>query len=205
MSGRLTHLALRAMDQAAKLVLRPPKQPEHLRTGQRGEELAYFYLRQMGYVIVARNYRSRRRRSEVDLVGWDGNVLCFLEVKTRTSREVKPAEAAVDHQKQGDLRGMAREYLRRYPCKPNPGFHPHQAQSAKTRRAGDPEAKAAPLGAVGVHPNEPKTAPLGAPGLRGTPGRVAGSPPYRFDILSIYILDGADPEFTLFKNAFPVA
>lgn len=190
MSGRLTHLALRAMDQAAKLVLRPPKQPEHLRTGQRGEELAYFYLRQMGYVIVARNYRSRRRRSEVDLVGWDGNELCFLEVKTRTSREVKPAEAAVDHQKQGDLRGMAREYLRRYPRKPNPGFHPHQPQSAKTRRDGDPEAKAAPLG---------------APGLLGTPRPVAGSPPYRFDILSIYILDGADPEFTLFKNAFPVA
>jgi len=72
-SGRLTHLALRTMDGAAKLVLRPPKQPQHLQTGRRGEEEAYFYLRRMGYVIVARNYRSRRQPSEIDLVGWDGD------------------------------------------------------------------------------------------------------------------------------------
>jgi len=115
MSGRLTQLTVRAMDRAAKLVLRPPKQPPHLVTGQRGEELAYFHLRMLGYVIVARNYRSHRRQGEIDLVGWDGEVLCFIEVKTRTTREVKPAEAGVDLAKQRDLRAMARAYLRRYP------------------------------------------------------------------------------------------
>ena len=177
MSGNLTRLALRAMDQAAKLVRQPPEQAPHLLTGRRGEEEAYFYLRRMGYVIVARNYRSRRRPSEIDLVGWDGEVLCFIEVKTRTTREVKPAEAAVDVEKQGDLRGMAREYLRHHPSKPKPGSHATLPQPAKTGRAGDPEAKAASL----------------------------GTPAHRFDILSIYILDGADPEFTLFKNAFPVS
>jgi putative endonuclease len=150
------------MDKAARLALRPPRQPQHLVTGRHGEELAYFYLRQMGYVIVARNYRSRRRPGEIDLVGWDGEVLCFIEVKTRTTREVKPAEAAVDLTKQRDLRAMAREYLRHQPNKPSPG-------------------------------------------LLGAPGRVAGNPASRFDILSIYILDGSEPEFTLFKNAFPVA
>jgi len=146
-SGRVTHLAVRALDKAAKLALGPPEQPEHLETGQRGEELAYFYLRRLRYVIVARNFRSRRRPGEIDLVGWDGGVLCFVEVKTRTTREVKPAEAAVDVEKQRDLRGMAREYMR----------------------------------------------------------RMAGNPAHRFDILSIYLLDGADPDFTLFKNAFPVS
>ena len=140
-------MALRVMDRAAGLVRHPPKHPAHLQTGRRGEELAYFYLRQMGYVIVARNYRSRRRPSEIDLVGWDGDVLCFVEVKTRTSREIKPAEAAVDAEKQRDLKGMAREYMR----------------------------------------------------------RVAGSPSHRFDILSIYLSDGTEPEFTLFKNAFSVS
>ena len=85
MSGRFTRLALRAMDRAAKLVRQPPEQPPHLVTGRRGEEEAYFYLRRMGYVIVARNYRSRRRPSEIDLVGWDGEMLCFIEVKTRTT------------------------------------------------------------------------------------------------------------------------
>ncbi|HVP53046.1 MAG TPA: YraN family protein [Terriglobales bacterium] len=168
MSGRLTQFALRAMDRAAGLALHPPEQPEHLATGQRGEELAYFYLRRMGYVIVGRNYRSRRRRGEIDLVGWDGGVLCFIEVKTRTTREVKPAEAAVDLAKQRDLRAMAREYIRRCPSKPKP-----------------------------VPPTKP--------GLPGAPGRVMGNLPHRFDILSIYLLDGSDPEFTLFKNAFPVA
>jgi putative endonuclease len=65
--------------------------------------------------MVARNYRSPRRRGEIDLVGWDGEVLCFVEVKTRTSREVKPAQAAVDREKRRELAGMAREYLRRLP------------------------------------------------------------------------------------------
>jgi putative endonuclease len=155
MSGRLTRLTVRAMDRVAKLVLRPPKQPPHLQTGQRGEELAYFYLRKLGYVIVARNYRSHRRQGEIDLVGWDGDVLCFIEVKTRTTREVKPAEAAVDPAKQRDLRAMAREYLRRHPM----------------------------------------------PGAE----RAAGTPASRFDILSIYLLDGLNPEFSLFKNAFPIS
>jgi len=65
--------------------------------------------------MVARNYRSPRRRGEIDLIGWDGEVLCFIEVKTRTSHDVKPAEAAVDHEKRRELAGMARAYLRRLP------------------------------------------------------------------------------------------
>jgi len=64
---------------------------------------------------VARNYRSPRRRGEIDLIGWDGDVLCFIEVKTRTARDVKPAEAAVNRDKQYDLRAVAREYLRHLP------------------------------------------------------------------------------------------
>ena len=70
--------------------------------------------------MVARNYRSQRSRSELDLVGWDGGVLCFVEVKTRTSRDVQPAEAAVDQQKRSDLSRVAREFLRK--IKGNPPF-----------------------------------------------------------------------------------
>ena len=65
--------------------------------------------------MVARNFRSPRRRGEIDLIGWDKDVLCFIEVKTRTSRDVKPAEAAVDRDKQRELAAMAREYLRSLP------------------------------------------------------------------------------------------
>jgi putative endonuclease len=80
-------------------------------------------------------------------VGWDGDVLCFIEVKTRTTREVKPAETAVDAAKQADLRSMASDYLR----------------------------------------------------------RQAGNVHHRFDILSIYMIDGGDPKFELFKNAIPMS
>ena len=72
--------------------------------------------------MVARNWRSPRRRSEIDLIGWDGNCLCFVEVKTRTSHDVKPAEAAVDEDKRNDLRSVAREYLRRVEGDPEVRF-----------------------------------------------------------------------------------
>jgi putative endonuclease len=110
---RLLQLSLRVLDRFGRLLPWQRKRlPAHLVTGRRGEEAAYFHLRRLGYVIIARNYRSRRRRGEVDLIGWDGDILCFIEVKTRTTRDVKPAEAAVDHAKQRELAAMAREYRR---------------------------------------------------------------------------------------------
>jgi putative endonuclease len=51
----------------------------------------------------------------LDLVGWDKDVLCFIEVKTRTTRDFKPAEAAVDRDKQRELRMMAQDFLRNMP------------------------------------------------------------------------------------------
>lgn len=111
-SGRLTQSVVRMMDWIAARILPPDPTPAHQQTGRRGEEDAYFYLRQRGYVMIARNYRSPHYRGELDLVGWQRDVLCFIEVKTRTSRGVKPAHAAVDYAKQKDLTIMAREFLR---------------------------------------------------------------------------------------------
>lgn len=115
MSGRLVQAVVRALDKVAALRSTGSRQGSvapHQLTGKRGEEDTYFYLRRRGYVMVARNFRVPRRRGEVDLIGWDRNVLCFIEVKTRTSHDVKPAEAAVDAAKQRELRIMANEYLR---------------------------------------------------------------------------------------------
>ena len=110
-SGTITRLTLRALDSFARLLPRKDSTPQHLHTGRRGEEAAYFYLREQGYVIIARNYRGPRSRSELDLVGWDGPTLCFIEVKTRTTRGMMPAEAAVDAEKQRDLSRVARDFL----------------------------------------------------------------------------------------------
>jgi putative endonuclease len=111
-SGRLTHATVRALDWLAHHTLVPEPGPGHQRTGRRGEEDAYFYLRRRGYVMVARNFRTPLRRGEIDLIGWEKDVLCFIEVKTRTTRDVKPAEAAVDRDKKRALAGVARDYMR---------------------------------------------------------------------------------------------
>lgn len=110
---RLTRLALRVMDRAAEVLLRPPAEAPHRRTGREGEEAAYFWLRERGYTVVARNWRSPRRKGEADLIAWHAGFLCIVEVKTRSTREVATAEAAVDEAKKDELRGMAREYARR--------------------------------------------------------------------------------------------
>ena len=106
---------IRALDGIASRILPPDPRPLHQRIGQQGEEEAYFHLRKRGYVIVARNFRSPRCRGEIDLIGWDKDVLCFIEVKTRTSRDVKPPEAAVDRHKRREIAEVAREYLRKLP------------------------------------------------------------------------------------------
>jgi len=108
MTGGLTKAVLKTLDRIA-----PARGAPHLLTGRRGEEEAYFYLRNLGYVMVARNWRSARRRGEIDLIGWDKDVLCFVEVKTRAARALVAGEAAVDSDKQRELSGMARDYLRR--------------------------------------------------------------------------------------------
>jgi putative endonuclease len=119
--ARLTRLSLRALDSIAKVLPAKAPDPRHL-TGRHGEEEAYFYLRRQGYVMIARNYRSPRCRSELDLVGWDGETLCFIEVKTRNKRGFVPAEAAVDPEKQRDLSRVAREFLRRIKGEPQVRF-----------------------------------------------------------------------------------
>jgi putative endonuclease len=84
----------------------------HLVTGERGEMLAYWYLRQEGYTIVARNRRARSGAGEVDLIGWDGPTLAFVEVKTRTSEVTGPPELAVSRAKQKRIAKAAHDYLR---------------------------------------------------------------------------------------------
>src|SRR5438270_12785873 len=117
LSGRMTQIALSLLDRITAKNTSPQATAAHLRTGRRGEEDAYFYLRRRGYVMVARNYRTARHHGEIDLIGWDKDVLCFVEVKTRTTRDVKPAAAAVDRKKRRDIKTVSRDYLRSLPKK----------------------------------------------------------------------------------------
>jgi putative endonuclease len=115
LAGLPTRAVLCFLDWLAKHTLAPEKTAAHHRTGRQGEEAAYFHLRKLGYTMVARNFRSARCRGEIDLIGWEDDVLCFVEVKTRTTHDVKPGEAAVDRHKRRQIAAVAREYLRRFP------------------------------------------------------------------------------------------
>ena len=86
------------------------------RTGVRGETYAYWYLRRQGYVMVARNFTYRGMKGEIDLVGYDGATIVFVEVKTRTAvgHEFGSPEEAVTPEKQRHLSRIAQQFLREY-------------------------------------------------------------------------------------------
>ena len=89
--------------------------PAHLVTGIEGEDAVFFYLRRKGYIVVARRWSSGNVPGDVDLIAWDGPMLCFVEVKTRTAHDLTPAEVAVDSHKRNTLRRLARQYIRHLP------------------------------------------------------------------------------------------
>jgi putative endonuclease len=94
--------------------------PAHLAVGIEGEDAVLFYLQRKGYTIVARRWSSGDVPGDVDLIAWDGPMLCFIEVKTRTAHDLTPAEVAVDEHKRHVLRRLARRYVRQLPQKTAP-------------------------------------------------------------------------------------
>lgn len=83
------------------------------RIGMRGETFAYWYLRRHGYIFVAKNYMPHGVKGELDLVGYDGKTLAFVEVRTRTIRDDITAipELSVNTAKQSVLIRTAQRFL----------------------------------------------------------------------------------------------
>lgn len=96
---------------------RRPERARHLETGLQGERAAFFWLMRRGYVVVARGWHSSRAPGDLDLIAWQGDTLCFIEVKTRRTREVAAAHVAVDSRKRRVLRRLARHYMRQLPSR----------------------------------------------------------------------------------------
>ena len=66
--------------------------------GMNGEQAAAAFLKNKGYKIIQPNYRVAG--AEVDLVASIGDILCFVEVKTRKSSDFGAPEAFVTRPKQ---------------------------------------------------------------------------------------------------------
>ncbi len=84
---------------------------KHLDTGRRGEELARAFLEERGWTLLERNWRWGR--AEIDLIGMDGDVLVFVEVKTRRSEVFGQPEAFVSAKKMDLMAAAAAEYMSR--------------------------------------------------------------------------------------------
>ena len=86
--------------------------------GALGESYAAAYLDQLGYRLVAANFTipvGRNRRgaivnTEIDLIAYDGDTLCFIEVKARSSDWFAPPQANVDLRKRRQITRAARAY-----------------------------------------------------------------------------------------------
>jgi len=90
--------------------------------GKLGEAYAAAYLEQRGYRLVAanftlpvgRNLRGAVVNNEIDLVAYDGETLCFIEVKTRASDWFAPPQVNVDLRKRRQVARAARAYRRMF-------------------------------------------------------------------------------------------
>ncbi len=87
---------------------------EALQTGVRGETYAYWYLRRLGYIFIARNYMPEHAKGELDLIGFDGDTLAFVEVRTRLAVKGKFGlpELSITQEKHETLIRTAHYFLR---------------------------------------------------------------------------------------------
>jgi len=77
--------------------------------GAYGERVAGAFVRRHGYRVLTRNYKTTR--GEIDLVCRHGEVLVFVEVKTRADETFGRPSEAIDERKEEALRNAARRYL----------------------------------------------------------------------------------------------
>lgn len=88
--------------------------------GALGERFAADYLEQQGYTVLTTNFRTRF--GEIDIIAQKGDILAFVEVKTRASTMLEPPEAAVTPSKRKKIVKTALYYLQAHPTGLQPRF-----------------------------------------------------------------------------------
>ena len=97
-----------------------PRSNPRSRIGDEGERIAAEFLRSNGYrlvlsnftVPIGRNSKGVAATGEIDIVALEGETICFVEVKTRTSDEFAAPLASVTRRKQRQITRTARIYRR---------------------------------------------------------------------------------------------
>ena len=82
----------------------------HNELGKWGEDLAADYLQRKGYTIIERDWKSGKR--DLDIIAQDGNIIVFVEVKTRRNRLFGEPEESVDYHKLQNLQQAISHYVK---------------------------------------------------------------------------------------------
>lgn len=77
--------------------------------GSKYEDIASEYLRRSGYIILERNFSCRD--GEIDIITKKNNLICFVEVKYRSSMKYGMPSEAVDIRKQQKIIRTANYYI----------------------------------------------------------------------------------------------
>lgn len=93
---------------------------EHNDIGRNGEDVASAFLVQIGYKIVARNWRFGPK--EIDIIAIDGDTMVFVEVKTRSTLAFELPQEAVTPRKMRNLVEAADAYLQQHDIQLNSRF-----------------------------------------------------------------------------------
>jgi putative endonuclease len=106
-------LAPQGQNQGAQQDEKFQRKEKARRRGLLGETYGYWYLRRQGYVFIAKNYMPQGAKGELDLVGYDGETIAFVEIRTRTVREDISGlpELSVSYAKQSVLVRTAQRFL----------------------------------------------------------------------------------------------
>ena len=83
---------------------------QNLYFGKTGEDVAVGFLKETGYKVLARNYKTKF--GEIDIIALDRNTLCFVEVKTRHNDKFGIPFEAVSQSKQRKISKVALMYLK---------------------------------------------------------------------------------------------
>lgn len=82
---------------------------QRIQLGKNGEEAAVHFLERRGYKIIQQNFRAQC--GEVDIIAMDKDVLCFVEVRTRTTEDEGHPFESISYAKKRKLARMAAYYM----------------------------------------------------------------------------------------------
>ncbi|MDP6686249.1 MAG: YraN family protein [Candidatus Omnitrophota bacterium] len=85
---------------------------QRIATGKKGERIAANFLKQQGYEIIIKNYKTKY--GEIDIICRDRGYICFIEVRSSNSSRFNIPEYTITKRKQYQISKAALSYIKRF-------------------------------------------------------------------------------------------